>query len=181
MEAPKQQEFYTYADYCTWGNDERWELIDGRAYSMAPPSTAHQRVCKRFIVELELYLDGKPCELFHAPFGVRLNAETNDDTVVEPDIIVVCDETKIDEKGCNGAPDLVIEVLSPSTSGYDKVLKYNKYYDAGVKEYWLVDPADSTVIVSLFAKGVPAAHYGKDDTIPVGVLPGCTIDLKEIF
>ncbi len=173
---------YTYADYCKWDDDKRWELIDGVAYAMSPaPSTMHQSILGALYAQLYNFLIGHPCKVFLAPIDVRLDADKDDDTVVQPDIVVICDRSKIDGKGCNGAPDLVVEIISPSSSRYDKILKFNKYLESGVKEYWLVDPRDKTVTVFSFQEGAKAVPYGETDKIPVGVLPECVINLAPVF
>ncbi len=127
------------------------------------------------------FLIGHPCKVFLAPFDVRLDADKNDDTVVQPDIAVFCDRSKIDEKGGKGAPDLIIEIISPSSSRHDRVRKFNKYLESGVREYWLVDPRDKTVTVFLFQENAIAMPYGETGKIPVGVLPECVIDLEPVF
>ena len=172
---------YTFEDYMSWDDDQRWEIIDGIAYAMASLSTIHQRLISRVHGQLFNFLKGKPCEVFTAPFGVRLNAEKNN-TVVEPDIVVICDKNKIDEKGCKGAPDFIIEILSPSTASYDMVLKFNKYHEAGVREYWMIDPNNKTVSANTLS-GDNYIHksYGMAGIAPVSVLPGCGINLSEVF
>jgi len=180
----RENERYTYADYCTWDDSERWELIDGVPYSMSPaPATVHQRISIAIVGQLYGFLRGKTCEVFHAPFDVRLNAAgDDDDTVVQPDIVVVCDSSKLDGKGCNGAPDIVIEILSPATARLDKMLKFNKYLRAGVREYWIVDPDTKTVSTYILKNGEYMARaYGDADTVPVYVLEGCRIDLQGVF
>ncbi len=153
---------YTYADYCAWSDDERWELIDGVAYAMSPgPTTLHQSILGELFAQIHNFLIGHSCKVIPAPFDVRLNADKDDNTVVQPDISVVCDRSKLNEKGCKGAPDLVIEILSPASSSRDKVLKFNKYLEAGVREYWLVDPSDKTVMVFSFEENTKAAPYGE--------------------
>lgn len=181
MEALRKEEHYTYADYCTWPEDERWELIDGVPYAMATPNEAHQLISVELVKQLAIFLDGKPCKVYHAPFSVRLNAEKGDDTVVEPDIFVVCDKSKRDGKCIKGAPDLVIEIQSPSTARHDKVTKFNKYLNAGVREYWLIDPTFKTVQVYSFENGSKGSAYNDTDKAPVGILPGCVIDLQAVF
>ncbi|MDR1735724.1 MAG: Uma2 family endonuclease [Oscillospiraceae bacterium] len=181
MEAQQSGVRYTYADYRTWDDSQRWELIDGVPYAMSPPLTAHQRVSRELFRQIADFLDDKPCEVFAAPFGVRLNADAEDDTVVEPDLVVICDKSKIDENGCNGAPDLIIEILSPSTASYDKVIKYAKYLAAGVKEYWIIDPRDKTVTVHHLHANTNASNYGAAGEASVGVLPGCVVDLEKVF
>jgi Uma2 family endonuclease len=178
----RKSQGFTYADYCTWDDSERWELIDGEAYAMAGAATAHQLISGELFVQLKSFLRGKPCNVFHPPFDVRLNADTYDDTVVQPDLLVVCDKSKLDDKGCNGAPDLVIEILSPSSSAHDKVLKFDTYLRAGVREYWIVDPDGRTVQVHILKNGrYYTTSYVETDTVPVHVLAGCTISLPDVF
>jgi Uma2 family endonuclease len=186
---------YTYADYREWGEDFRAEIIGGTVFMMSPPLTSHQRVCGELFFQIKSFLKGKPCEVFIAPFGVRLypQDDQSDDTVVEPDIAVVCDSSKIDKRGCNGAPDLVIEVLSPSTAQKDWLLKFHHYRKAGVREYWIVDPDSALVQVYTLEQGQFVANaYGladpedelakyTSDQAPVAVLPGLIIDLKTVF
>ena len=114
---------------------------------------------------------------------MRLNGlGDDDDTVVQPDIVVVCDESKLDDKGCNGAPDLVIEILSPSSSGYDRVIKFNLYWRAGVREYWIVDTADKCIQQFVLKNGEYVGRvFGESDSVPVSVLEGCVISLEEVF
>jgi len=178
-----QQNHYTYADYITWEDDKRYELIDGIPYMMTPgPSRTHQKISREILKQLANFLTGKPCEVYHAPFDVRLNADKADDTVVQPDLLVVCDKSKLDDRGCNGSPDMIMEILSPSTSRHDKVLKFNKYLQAGVREYWLVNPDDKTVQVCVLENGrYVTKAYDNTDIAPVHVLAGCEIDLQEAF
>lgn len=120
--------------------------------------------------------------MFIAPFDVRLNADNTDDTVVQPDVFVVCDKSKLDGKSCKGVPDMIIEVLSPSSLGRDKVLKFNKYQKAGVLEYWIVDPEGRNVTVHVLKNGeYMSKAYGDEETAPVNVLDGCQINLREVF
>ena len=183
MPLPPGDRRYTYADYCTWNDSERWELINGIPYAMSPArSPTHQRVSGELFGQLRDYLKGKPCEVFHAPLDVRLNADDRDDTVVQPDLVVICDHSKIDEKGCTGAPDMIIEVLSPSTARHDRWMKYNLYKSARVQEYWMVDPDTKIVSVNVLTAGEYVGKaYSDTDTAPVTVLPGCTINLSDVF
>ena len=173
----------TYADYCTWDDDERWELIDGVPYAMSPaPTIIHQTILVKISNQLYNFLEGKPCKVLVAPVDVRLNANSYDDTVVQPDIIVVCDNEKLDGKSCVGAPDLVIEILSPSTALKDKNLKFKKYLQAGVREYWIADPDSKTISAHILDNGrYYVTSYADTDTAPVHVLDGCTIDLAKAF
>jgi len=176
---------FTYADYCTWddSNGERWELIDGYAYAMAAPTLAHQDILLNFGWRFKEFLRGKKCRVFIAACDVRLNYDKGDNTVVQPDLLVVCDPKKIaDGKSVKGAPDLVIEILSPSTIPYDKVTKLKKYRQAGVKEIWFVDPA--TEITEVYRPGnndEPFDTYARTDRVLVSILPELTIDLNDIF
>lgn len=171
---------FTYADYRRWPDDERWELIDGVAYAMAAPDLIHQTVVGELFRQIANHLIGHPCRPFVGPFDVRLPRGNEDDddvlTVVQPDITVVCDPAKLDERGCRGAPDWVIEVLSPNTAAKDQIQKLAVYERAGVREVWLVHPTDHVVVV--YGLG-PQGGYGKPATHEtVGALaPGFFADL----
>lgn len=188
MPLPMQKkETYTLADVFSW--EELYELIDGVPYLMAPPSSIHQKILTELLRQFANFLDDKTCEVFPAPFGVRLFEGQDDRTedmtgMVLPDISVVCDPSKLDRRGCKGAPDLVIEVLSPSNRPHDRLTKHSLYQEAGVREYWIVDPDAKMVQVFLLndAGYYPSpVRYGKSDTIQPAVLPGCVIDLKKVF
>jgi Uma2 family endonuclease len=183
-------EHWTYADYLTWPDDERWEIIDGVAYDMSPaPGSSHQRVLGRIFRKIGDHLDGKKCEPFIAPFDVRLSEQQKAsdnyiETVVQPDILVVCDKTKLDERGCNGAPDFIIEISSPSTGKNDLTVKYDLYQRHGVKEYWIIHPDEKTVMVFKIAEdGVydKPERYGGDDKVMVPLLGDLVVDLGEVF
>jgi len=179
----RTDENYTYADYCTWDDGERWELIEGVPYAMSPaPFQRHQEICGEIFGQLREFLKGKHCKVFIAPFDVRLNADKEDDTVCQPDVLVVCDNARLDGKRCNGAPDLIVEVLSPSTARHDRVVKFRLSQQAGVREYWLIDPDTETVQVNILKDGQYYAQmYAETDTAPVSVLEGCNIDLSGVF
>jgi Uma2 family endonuclease len=188
MPLPAEKERYTFADCLTWDERERIELIHGEAFMMAPPSRIHQKICVSITSQLYSYLEGKTCEVYAAPFAVRLFEENGDapedvDTMVEPDISVVCDPNKLDDHGCKGAPDLVIEILSPSTRRHDRLVKFNLYQQAGVREYWLVEPDSQSIQVFTLTGGLLRPHedYGKGDTAKVEVLEDCAIDLSRVF
>lgn len=182
------EERFTYGDYRSWSHDERWELIDGVAYNMSPaPSRVHQLVSGGLFFQFRIFLRSASCHVYAAPFDVRLphDEEQDDeiDTVVQPDIVVVCDKNKLDEKGCKGAPDLVIEILSPATSAKDLHEKFGLYERSGVKEYWIVHPLERTVMVFRLEGegfGKPAMYAG-EDTVPVPLLGELVIDLKQAF
>jgi len=192
MPQPKQQydERFTYADYLTWPDDERWELIDGVPYSMSPaPGSKHQHIQAGFIAQLYMQLKGRSCQVFGAPFDVRLSDVYNQgdneiDTVVQPDVVVVCDKSKIDDRGCNGAPDLVIEILSPATSKYDLSDKRYLYERHGVGELWFVHPLDKTSMIFYLQENKRYASpvvYGIDATVALKSVDGVVIDLGEVF
>ena len=188
MALPAEDLRYTFADALTWEEDERIEIIDGDAFMMAPPSRAHQAAVTALVGQLYDYLKGKTCKVYAAPFAVRPFEEDGDrpedvDTLVEPDISVVCDPSKLDDAGCKGAPDLAMEVLSPSTMRHDRFTKFNLYQRAGVREYWIVDPAGKTVQVFVLENGrYTAKDFGADgDKMRVNVLDDCVIDLSEVF
>lgn len=184
MEALKHEGRYTYADYCTWDDDERWEIIDGVPYLMSPaPLKNHQHVCGELFYRLRGFLEGKQCKVYIAPFDVRLNADKDDDTIVQPDLVVICDYTKLYDRGCVGAPDMVIEVLSKSTAPRDKRNKLIAYQNAGVREYWIVDPDNETVRVNLLGDDGKYSDnvYTSAAIVSVNVLEGCQINLREVF
>jgi Uma2 family endonuclease len=175
---------YTYADVLAWDESVRAEIIDGECFMMAPPSRLHQDISMELAVQLHTFLTGKPCKVYAAPFGVRLfpKEDQSDDTFVEPDITVVCDASKLDDWGCNGAPDLIIEIVSPSNSRYDRFVKFRKYQEARVREYWIVDPEEQTVQVHILDRGrYITTVYDETDMAPVTVLPGCIINLGKVF
>ena len=188
MALPAEEMRYTFADYLTWDEDDHIELIYGYPYMMSPPLRIHQKVSGELFAQLHGYLDGKKCEVYAAPFGVRLFQEEDDkpediNTVVEPDLVVVCDPNKLDDYGCKGAPDLVIEILSPSSRRHDRIVKLDLYQRAGVREYWVVNPEDRTVQVMLLKDSylLPVEDYGREDMAKVNILEDCAIDLSKVF
>lgn len=184
-----QEKRYTYADVLNWPENERIELIDGEPCLMAPgPSFTHQTISFAIGLQLGKYLEGKKCRALCAPFDVLLFGEDCDrpedaDTVVQPDVFVVCDPKKWGNRYCKGAPDLIIEILSSSTRRNDRLTKFNLYQRAGVKEYWIVDPDAKAVLVHTLEDGQyhsPAVYTG-NSSVPVGVLEDCQIDLAAVF
>ena len=167
--------------------EERYELIDGIPYMMAAPVVEHQRVSGRVYAAIFNFLDehGNECEVFAAPFDVYLfDMGKQERNVYQPDIVVICDTKKIaDGKRCNGAPEFVIEILSESTSSLDWFVKLNKYRAAGVREYWIVDPAVRKIYVHLLNEvgEYVTTEYSEGDVISVATLAGCEIDLSKIF
>ena len=174
---------YTYTDYESWDDENRYELIDGIAYMMSAPTLEHQSILGELYLQLATWLKGKSCKVFLSPCDVCLTGlGDEDDTVVQPDILIVCDESKLDKKRCNGAPDMVIEILSPSTSKHDLFIKLEKYQNAGVREYWIVDPDAKSVHVHLPENGRYVVNsYKSDETVTVTVLDGCAITLSDVF
>ena len=180
--ALRKEQHYTYADYLQWPEDVRYELIDGVPYMMAPaPLIEHQDIAGEIFRQLANQLIGKPCRPYIAPVDVRLprqnEADAAIDTVVQPDVLVVCDPSRIDRRGVRGAPDWLVEVLSPSTAAHDQIAKRRIYERAGVREYWLVHPGDRTLTVYALVDGQygrPEIYELKDET-PIGVLPGVVI------
>jgi Uma2 family endonuclease len=184
MQPLQSEKRYTYADYEKWDDEKRYELIDGAIHVMEPgPGQAHQEISGELSRQLGNFLRGKPQKVFHAPFDVCLNAKgDNDYTVVQPDLLVVCDLTKLDGKRCDGAPDMAVEILSPSTQGKDRLLKFNKYMEAGVREYWIIDPKDEIISVNILKNGEYVTKmYGNTGSIPVHVLEGCIISIDDLF
>ncbi len=179
---------YTYADYLTWQFDEMVELLRGKIFRMSPaPNRLHQRISSNLHLEIGAFLRKKPCNLYHAPFDVRLPLPTDKvDTVVQPDLCVICDRSKLDDQGCNGAPDWIIEILSPSTSQKDVTEKFDIYQNAGVQEYWIVHPHEATVLVYHLDENntyqiARQRPYVRGEFIPVGVFDGFSIEADQIF
>lgn len=180
---------YTYADYFKWQFDERVELIKGRIFKMSPaPSRFHQDISILLTVKLVNFLKGSHCKVYSAPFDVRLPRNSKDDkaiyTVLQPDICVICDLSKLDDRGCVGAPDIVIEILSPGNNKKELRNKYEVYQEAGVKEYWIIHPSEHTFLkYTLDANGLfqPSKLLTGGDEITTPILPGFSLDLDEVF
>lgn len=177
MDALKKTEMYTIADIYALPDGERAELIDGKIYYMAPPSTEHQRLVSDLHYEIKDYIrrNNGECEVFPAPFAVFLNE--NDKTYVEPDISVICDKNKLTDKGCNGAPDWIIEVVSPGSRQMDYYKKLFKYRTAGVREYWVADYKKEAVTVYNFEKD-SMEEYSFGEAVPVGIYEGFSVKIK---
>lgn len=169
LSSEKRQEGYTLQDYYALPDDQRAELIDGVFYDMAAPTSAHQRILAILISLFETFVSGNrgSCQVFMAPCDVQLDED--DYTMLQPDLMVICDRGKIRMRGIIGAPDLVIEILSPSTKDKDTTIKVAKYCSAGVREYWLIDPDRETVLVYLFASSRFPIYYTFDDIVPVSI------------
>lgn len=181
--AEKLQQKYTYADYTHWPEDKRWELIDGVAYAMTGPQRLHQDIVFELAGQVRNYLQGKPCKGYVAPFDVRLprqdEADAKVETVVQPDLSVICDPSKLDKLGCRGAPDWIVEVLSPSTLLRDMNTKRNLYQQHGVQEYWIVHPEERWLMVYTLDEqgryGLPGV-FGMDEPTLVQRFPDLSID-----
>ncbi len=167
MDALRKEKTYTVEDIYALPDGERAELVDGEMYDMAPPSTTHQRIVSRLHLKIAGYIEsnGGKCEVFPAPFAVFLNKDERN--YLEPDISVICDKHKIDEVGCNGAPDWVIEIVSKSSRHMDYYIKLFKYQKAGVREYWIVDPEKEVVTVYSFENETMEEYTFVED-IPAG-------------
>ncbi len=181
---------YSYADYLKWQFEERVELIKGKIFKMSPaPRTRHQEIHSNLFVDLGSYFRKKDCKIFSAPFDVRFpNNPTDSDaqtfTVVQPDICIVCDKSKLDVAGCKGAPDLIIEILSPSTSSKDLRNKYELYEEHGVKEYWVVYPGESVIEIFELSDSGKYTSKGKflgNDIISTPLFPDLILKLEEVF
>ena len=182
------ESYFTFADALNWERDEHIEIIDGEVFMMATPLRVHQEILMSLSRQIANYLDGKPCKVYPAPFAVRPFEKESDkpedvDTMLEPDITVVCDPAKLDKYGCKGAPDMVIEILSPSTRRYDLKVKYHLYQRAGVREYWIVDPDIKVVQVFHLEDGLYSAPdiYTAVAAAPVGLWDDFSIDLSTVF
>ena len=188
--AKKLNTVFSYKDYLSWDEDnERWELIDGIAYDMSPaPTRRHQGISRNISRLLSNYLEEKECSIYAAPFDVRLpvgfQTDNEINTVVQPDISVFCDEDKLDDKGAVGAPDLIIEILSPSTAVKDLREKFFLYEKVGVKEYWIVDPANETLTVYILnekGKYPRGKVYAGEDIVKVRIFKDLEIKMEEVF
>ena len=189
VEEPDMNLRYTYADYLQWQFEERLELFKGKIFKLSAPNTKHQEISIRLSNRIFTFLEKNPCKVFSAPFDVRLpvrnrKKDSEITTVVQPDICVICDQNKLDEKGCIGAPDLVIEILSPGNTEKEVKLKFELYEEAGVKEYWVVYPGEENVAVFILnenGKYDGAKIYAGNDLIKSIAVNGLTIKLKDIF
>jgi Uma2 family endonuclease len=180
----EENQYFTYADYLEWEGPERYQLINGEAFMMSSPPVEHQAISAELTRQFANFLIGKPCRVFAAPLDVRPfpRKDRKDDTVVLPDLLVVCDSAKLSKGSVDGPPDLVIEIVSPSNSYRELFLKFQIYLDAGVREYWVIDPEEKKVRVHVYENGhYISSLYGKDAVIPVSILPPLSIDLKTLW
>ena len=172
---------YTSEDYWNLPEGTRAELIDGKFYDMAPPSRIHQEISYQLSRVIGNYIaeKGGNCKVYPAPFAVNLDADDKD--WVEPDISVICDPNKLTDRGCSGAPDLIFEIVSPSSRKLDYGIKNGIYSQSGVREYWIVDPAKERVTVSHYEDDAAPVIYSFTQDIPVGIYPGLTIKINELL
>ena len=179
MPLPEKQ-FYTSEDYWNLPNGERAELIDGKFYNMAPPNRIHQKLVQQLSLTIGNYITshGGDCEVYPAPFAVNLDSDDKD--WVEPDISVICDKNKLADRGCNGAPDFIIEIVSPSSRKMDYSIKNALYSESGVREYWIVDPAREIIVVYDFPNETPPTIYRFNDSVKVNIYEDFSIDFSQL-
>lgn len=189
MPIPESKKKYTYADYLTWPEGERLEIIDGVPYMQAAPSWQHQAISGHIFGQFYEFFKNKPCQVFAAPFDLcipELNESDEEisNVISQPDIVVICDKSKLRKTGYFGVPELIIEITSPSTARVDRITKFNKYEKAGVKEYWIVEPEQKIVSVFILQDnkryGRPEM-YVEENKINVSIFPDLSIDLKPVF
>lgn len=181
--------YYSYADYLTWPMDLVAELIQGRLFKKdaAAPNRIHQRVSLKLSVKLYQFLEGKTCQVYEAPFDVRFPNDSKEDhqifDVVQPDICVVCDPSILDDRGCIGAPELIVEILSPGNSELELNHKYELYESSGVREYWIIHPEYHNLFIYTWVNGtyVPSRLFTAGDVIESQVVKGFKLDLEEFF
>lgn len=185
-------DLYTYADYLRWEFEERLEILRGKIYWMSPgPSTTHQRLVGNFHIKFSQYFKGNsPCEIFLSPYDIRLpntkNKSGKDEdvhTVFQPDLCVVCDENKIDERGCLGAPDFIIEILSPGNSIKEMNIKFDIYEEAGVREYWMVNYQEKHILQYVLENGklIGRKPITIEESIQSHIFPELSFDVNEVF
>jgi Uma2 family endonuclease len=181
---------YTYADYLTWQFQERVELLRGKIFKMSPaPSRKHQEVSVQLFRKLDAFFITHTCNIYYAPFDVRLVnfKKSTDDakvlTVVQPDICVICDKGKLDDRGCLGSPDLIIEILSPGNSKKEMDNKFDLYEENGVKEYWIVEPYQKSILIYTLQNGkyIGLKPFSEEGTIKSPLFPGLDFDIKGVF
>ncbi len=185
----QKRDFFTWSDYITWPENERWEIINGEAYDMSPaPGMLHQEISIALSSKIYSFLEGHECKAFTAPFDVRLpehdEAIEETSTVVQPDIVVYCDSTKLDERGGIGAPDLAVEILSPSSSKRDLIDKMALYERHGVREYWVVDTCNLEISIWNLEKTGKFGRekiFNSEDHLKSTIFPEMSIDLQKVF
>ena len=180
---------YSYANYLNWLFQDRVELIKGKIFKMSPaPSRVHQEISRNIFNPIANFLKNQSCKVYSAPFDVRFPKESKEDknvfTVLQPDICVVCDRSKLDDRGCIGAPDLVVEILSPGNTKVELLHKYQVYQEFGVKEYWVVSQSDQSILIytlNEFGKYQPSKILTLSEKVTSSVLPGFELALDDVF
>ena len=180
---------YSYANYLNWLFDDRVELIKGKIFKMSPaPSRAHQEISINLLKSFLFFLSGKHCKVYSAPFDVRFPKASKADkdvfTVLQPDICVICDKSKLDDRGCIGAPDLIVEILSPGNTKMELLHKYKVYEEFGVKEYWVVSQSDQSILIYTLndlGKFQPSKIFTLSEKVTSSVLPGFELELDDVF
>ncbi|MBC6111921.1 Uma2 family endonuclease [Pedobacter sp. CCM 8938] len=180
---------YSYANYLNWLFEDRVELIKGKIFKMSPaPSRVHQKISIKITNPLVNFLKGKSCEVYNAPFDVRFPKKSKADqdifTVLQPDICVICDKAKLDDRGCIGAPDLIVEILSPGNTKMELLNKYQVYEEFEVKEYWVVSQSDQSILIYTLndlGKFQPSKIFTLSEKISSTVLPGFELELDDVF
>ena len=189
MEMPESKKVYTYSDYLNFPEDERWEIIDGVPYMMSAPLWEHQFISRELLTQInnQLKETESPCEVVAPPFDLRLpfgnEKDKNISTVVQPDILVVCDKSGLKGTGYTGVPDFIIEISSHSTASYDRIKKLNKYEKSGVKEYWIVELEIEMVSVFVLNNGIygRVEYYSRNDKVKLKSVENIEIDLEAVF
>ncbi len=188
QEPVREYNTYSYADYLTWQLDEMVEIIKGRLFKMnAAPKRIHQEVSGKVFNKLFNLLENKPCKVYEAPFDVRLpvKSKKNEDiyTVVQPDICVICDKSKLDDAGCIGAPDLIVEILLPGNNRKELKDKYEVYEESGVLEYWIIHPSEQTLLIYSLVNGKyqPSKLFTTGDIVSSTCIDGFALDLTYVF
>jgi Uma2 family endonuclease len=180
---------YSYANYLNWLFEDRVELIKGKIFKMSPaPSRMHQEISRNIFLKVGIFLQDRLCKVYSAPFDVRFPKESKADrdvyTVLQPDICVICDKSKLDDRGCIGAPDLVVEILSPGNTKVELLYKYQVYQEFGVKEYWVVSQSDQSILIYTLnehGKFQPSKIFTLSEKITSTVLPGFELALDDVF
>lgn len=188
-EPEAEYQLYSYSDYLTWQFDEVVELIRGKIFkkAAAAPKRIHQRISLKLATKFYTFLEGKKCQVYEAPFDVRFPKTSNEDSqifdVVQPDICVICDLDKLDDRGCLGAPDLIVEILSPSNNETELRYKFDLYESQVVKEYWIVSPENQTFTINTLIdqRYVTSRMMTSGDVVKSSVIDGFTLDLKAFF
>jgi Uma2 family endonuclease len=177
---------YTYADYLLFQFQERIEIIKGRIFKMSPaPSSTHQRISQNINFGFYTFFKNQPCSIFTAPFDVLLpiSSKKKETTIVQPDLCIICDETKINEKGCMGSPDLIVEILSPNSSKHDITTKFNLYEEAGVLEYWIIEPSEKIVLVYSLQNGkyIGLKPFSEEENVKSILFPNLEMPVATVF